>query len=111
MRLMLGTPGVPSLLVSVDDNYDPTNFKFRVINGGWDGTYKNGEVRVDNKYDNEPVAYNVGILTDNQDRLRCDFTNFDSYNDVFDNFNNPNYVAPEYKRPTKFDDMDDDIPF
>ncbi|MEN6291742.1 MAG: hypothetical protein ABFD07_06970 [Methanobacterium sp.] len=42
------------------------------------------------------------ILTDDQTRLRGD------YNVVFDNFDNPEYVAPEYK----FEPLDDnDVPF
>ena len=113
MRLMLGNGNTPSLLVSVDDNYDPTNFKFSVINGAWDGVFTNGHVTVlgipgGGDYSDLGITE---ILTDNQDRLRSDFTNFGSYNEVFANFDNPNYVAPEYKRYTKFDDMDDDIPF
>lgn len=112
MRLMLGNINSgPTLLVTVDDNYDPTNFKFEVINGGWYGTFKNGEVRVNDKYDNEPVAFDVEILTDNQDRLRCDFTVFGDYNTVFDNFHNPNYVAPEYKKFEAPANWDDDIAF
>lgn len=113
MRLMLGTPGNPSLLVSVDDNYDPTTFKFSVINGQWDGVFTNGHVTVlgipgGGDYSDLGITE---ILTDNQDRLRCDFTVFGDYNTVFDNFDNPNYVAPEYKQHANFDNMDDDIPF
>jgi hypothetical protein len=112
MRLMLGNVGNPSLLVSVDDNYDPQNFKFRVINGAWDGVFYKGHITVlgipgGGDYSDLDITE---ILTDNQDRLRCNFTIFDDYNTVFINFHDENYVAPQYKQ-VKFDDMDDDIPF
>lgn len=109
---MLGTPGAPWLLVSVSDNYDPENFKFTVINGAWDGVFYKGRIKV---LDDPSGAWSdlgiTEILTDNQDRLRSDFTVFHSYNEVFNNFHDENYVAPEYKRVTNFEDMDDDIPF
>ena len=108
MRLMLGdSDNRPSLLVVVDNNFDPFNFKFRVINGGWDGKFKNGNIYVDDKCDNKPVGHNVKILTEEQDRLRGDNTL--DYQKVFDNWDNLNYVGPEFV--TTFDDMDDDIPF
>lgn len=108
---MLGIDGDPQLLVSVDDNYNPTNFAFTVINGAWDGTFKDGEIRVNDKYDNEPVGYSIKILTDNQDRLRYDFTAHDDYTTVFANFHNPNYVAPQYEKFEAPAYRDDDIPF
>ena len=108
MRLMLGTPDTPILLVSVDDDFDPVHFKFRVINGGWDGVCTDGEIRVDNKYDNESVGPRVKILTEDQDRLRGH--NSWDYQTVFENFDNPNYVGPVWKTP-QWDDMDDDIAF
>ena len=108
MRLMLGTEGNPSLLVSVADNYDPTNFKFDVINGAWEGHFTNGHVSVLGGYGYSPPPFSsldtVGILTDNQDRLRGE------YKEVFNNFDNPNYVAPAYKYVAN-DFEDDDIPF
>ena len=114
MRLMLGTEGNPSLLVSVNDNYDPTNFDFFVVNGAWNGHFTNGHISIN--YDSAqnmwyevcgPLPWTsldiIGILTDNQDRLRG------GYQEVFNNFDNPNYVAPAYKYVP--DDFDDDIPF
>ena len=113
MRLMLGKDGKPSLLVTVEDDYDTANFKFRVINGAWEGVFTNSHITIlgipgGGDYSDLGLTE---ILTDNQDRLRSDFTEFGSYNEVFLNFDNPNYIAPQYKRPVKFDDMDDDIPF
>jgi hypothetical protein len=112
MRLMLGDKSGPSLLVSVDDNYDPKKFEFTVINGGWDGVFTNGHITI--LGDPCGAWSDIGIteiLTDNQDRLRCDFTVFDDYNTVFDNFDNPNYVAPLYKEVQRPACWDDDIPF
>jgi hypothetical protein len=109
MRLMLGTPGKPSLLVDVDPNFNRNYFDFWVVNGAWDGTFKDGYIYV--RKDTEHTGSKVEILTDNQDRLRCGQNGSDNdYNAVFDNFDNPNYVAPLYKY-NKEDFEDDDIPF
>lgn len=100
---MLSRGPEPSLLVSVDDNYDPLNFEFWVINGCWRGSFTDGDIRVNDMYDNAVVGQ-LEIACTNQKRLQGE------YNDVFANFHNPDYVGPE---PVKvcFDDMDDDIPF
>jgi hypothetical protein len=45
------------------------------------------------------------ILSDNQDRLRGD------YQEVFDNFHNPDYVAPKPEKVVLPSDWDDDIAF
>lgn len=46
------------------------------------------------------------ILSSDQDRLRGD------YQTVFDNFDDPDYVAPNPElNATYYSDMDDDIPF
>lgn len=112
MRLMLGTNNEPSLLVRVADDYNPTNFKFSVINGAWEGEFTNGYITVFGCPGGDFSSLDkVEILTDNQDRLRCNFTDWDSYNEVFANFHNPNYVAPEYKKVLQFDYWDDDIAF
>jgi hypothetical protein len=107
MRLMLGRPTYPSLLVSVDDSYDPTNFKFTVINGGWSGHLINGSITIDEKITSDPIE-NIIIHSDEQDRLRGD------YNDVFVNFDNPHYVAP-VPAPSDAVDWgdvwDDEVPF
>ena len=104
MRLMLGTLGTPSLLVSIEQEYSPTHFEFWVVNGAWEGTFYNGYVTVHHPWNPHSSLDKVEILTDNQDRLRGD------YQEVFNNFNNVDYVAPEYKK-IYFADMDDDIPF
>lgn len=111
MRLMLGTAERPSLLVDVDEDYDPTHFKFYVINGGWEGTFYNGYVTVHHPWNPHSSLDKVEILTDNQDRLRCGQRgSSNDYNDVFENFDNPDYVAPLYTYNREFLE-DDDIPF
>jgi len=104
MRLMLGTKDCPSLLVDVQKEKSPSEFDFWVINGAWEGTYTNGYVTVHHPWNPHSSLEKVEILTDNQDRLRGD------YQDVFDNFDNVDYVAPK-RKPVVFADMDDDIPF
>lgn len=99
--------GEPSLLVDVDDNYDPKDFTFWVINGAWRGKFVNGNMSVNDKYDSVcTFCRGMTISCDNQDRLRGD------YQEVFNNFDNVDYVAPkpEYKK-TGSDDYDDDIAF
>ena len=108
MRLMLGTAERPSLLVDVADDYDPAHFKFYVINGAWEGTFYNGYVTVHHPYNPHSSLDKVEILTDNQDRLRCH--HYYEYQEVFDNWDNPDYVAPLYKY-NKEEFEDDDIPF
>jgi hypothetical protein len=108
MRLMLGTKDKPSLLVDVMQERSPTDFDFWVINGFWKGVFHNGYVTViecpSGDFSN---LDKVEILCDDQDRLRC---GCGGYQEVFNNFGNPGYVAP--KPPVvRFDDMDDDIPF
>ena len=110
MRLMLGTPGGrPSLLVTVKDDFDPANFDFNVINGGWEGKFTNGHISVFGCPSGD--WYDLGvthILIEDQDRLRGEDRH--DYETVFNNWNNPNYVGPVWKT-VKFDDMDDDIAF
>lgn len=105
MRLMLGTKERPSLLVNIEQEKSPTEFDFWVVNGAWHGSFYRGHITV---WDPPSGSWSsldmTEILTDNQDRLRGD------YNDVFDNFDNPDYVAPNPEKVV-FYDMDDDIPF
>lgn len=103
MRLMLGTKNKPSLLVEVEQEYLPTHFEFYVVNGGWEGTFNNGHVTVWHPSHPWTDLDKTEILSDNQDRLRGD------YNDVFSNFDNPDYVAPTPKALPAW--WDDDIPF
>lgn len=105
MRLMLGTPGQPSLLVNIEQERSVDDFDFWVVNGAWPGVFYNGHVTVlhpDNPWSDLDKTV---ILTDNQDRLRGD------YNDVFNNFHNPDYMAPEHKKAVWPTSWDDDIPF
>ena len=104
MRLMLGTKDCPSLLVDVQREKSPSEFDFWVVNGAWKGTYTNGYVTVHHPWNPHSSLERVEILTDNQDRLRGE------YQEVFDNFDNADYVAPK-REPVVFADMDDDIPF
>ena len=106
MRLMIGCEERPVLLVDVDTNYDPNDFDFYVINGDWDGQYRNGFISILGC----PGGYFTSlekhkILTDNQHRLRG------NYEIVFDNFHNEAYVAPSYAKKYQSVDIDDDIPF
>jgi hypothetical protein len=106
---MLGTVDHPSLLVDIQQEFSPTHFEFWVVNGCWEGTYTNGYVTVwhpDNPWSN---LDKTEILCDNQDRLRTT-GEWGGYQAVFDNFDNPNYVAPK-REPVVFHDMYDDIPF
>lgn len=105
MRLMLGTKGNPSLLVDIDQERSMSDFDFWVVNGNWSGVFFNGHVTILGCPSGDHSDLDqTEILCDNQDRLRG------NYNDVFDNFDNPEYVAPQPKK-VKFDYMDDDIPF
>ena len=110
MRLMLGTKDCPSLLVNMHQEFSPNHFDFYVVNGCWDGTYYYGYITIHNCPSGDYSSLEkVEILCDNQDRLRCGGWD-GGYQDVFDNFDNPNYVAPK-REPVVFADMDDDIPF
>ena len=110
MRLMLGTPGKPELLVSVSNNYNPSNFAFDVINGAWEGHFTNGYITINSRYFGYCVPWTsldkLEILCDNQDRLRFPDS---KYMDVFHNFDNPDYIAPKHNI-VEFG-YDDDIPF
>lgn len=111
MRLMLGTVVRPSLLVNVKQEYSPTHFDFWVVNGNWDGTFYNGHVTV---WDCPSGDYSsldkIEILCNDQDRLRSsDWSG--GYETVFENFNDPNYVAPKPKPVEYPASWDDDIPF
>lgn len=109
MRLMLGTKDNPSLLVEVKQEYSPTHFEFWVVNGAWEGTYNNGHVTVWLPWEPWSDLDKTEILCDNQDRLRS-LPSYD-YQTVFDNFHNPDYVAPKPKKVELPADWDDDIPF
>lgn len=105
MRLMLGTQDRPSLLVDVEQEKSPVEFDFWVINGAWYGSFTNGHVTVWDPPTGSWSSLDTNeILCDNQDRLRG------NYQDVFNNFDNPDYVAPASKVAI-FDDIDDNIPF
>jgi hypothetical protein len=101
---MLGTKDQPSLLVNIQQEHSTNHFEFWVVNGAWEGTYTNGYITIHHPWNPHSSLEKVEILSDNQDRLRGE------YQDVFDNFRNPNYVAPK-REPVVFHDMDDDIPF
>lgn len=104
MRLMLGTKEQPSLLVDVEQEHSPSHFEFWVVNGAWNGTFRNGHVTIWHPDHPWTDLGTTEILSDNPNRLRGD------YNDVFVNFDNPNYVAPQ-REVVWFDATDDDIPF
>jgi hypothetical protein len=113
MRLMLGHNEQPSLLVNIHQEYSPMHFDFWVVNGCWEGTYTNGHVTVWHPDNPWSSLDKTEILCDNQDRLRTTgwYSDADKgYQAVFDNFHNPDYVAPK-RESVVFHDMDDDIPF
>ena len=101
---MLGKPDQPSLLVTVDDNYNPADFAFDVINGAWLGHFTNGHVSVLGGTGYCPPPWSsldrIEILTDNQDRLTG------GYQEVFNNWDNPDYVAKKanFVAPASWDD-------
>jgi hypothetical protein len=102
---MLGTVERPSLLVDIEQEKSSSEFDFWVVNGAWHGTFTNGHITVWDPPTGSWSKLDIDeILCDNQDRLRGD------YQEVFNNFDNPNYVAPK-REPVVFHDMDDDIPF
>lgn len=105
MRLMLGTKDCPSLLVNVDQERSPDDFDFWVVNGAWPGVFYYGHVTVLHPDTPWTELIKTEILTDNQDRLRGD------YQEVFNNFHNPNYIAPKPKKVALPFSWDDDIPF
>ena len=111
MRLMLGTPERPSLLVNVKQEYSPTHFDFWVVNGAWEGTYTNGYITIWGSPSGDWSSLEkMEILCDNQDRLRSPDW-YGEYNEVFANFNNPDYVAPKPKKVELPASWEDDIPF
>jgi hypothetical protein len=97
---MLGKQGKPSLLVNT--NQISQRFKFSVINGCWEGEYTNGYISIFGPPSGDWTSLDkVEILCDNQDRLRG------NYNDVFNNFDNEEYVAPKsnFVPPENWDDI------
>jgi hypothetical protein len=110
MRLMLGYRGKPSLLVEVGQEYGPNHFDFKVINGRWEGVYYNGYVSVlDCPSGDYSLLEKADILCDDQDRLRS--VPYYDYQEVFNNFHNPAYVAPKPKPVEYPSSWDDDIAF
>jgi|GEM_PF-3310424 len=108
MRLMFGVDkSNPTLLVDVDQKeYTSSSFEFCVVNGAWRGKFNNGQITVITDQDNETsIPVNVKILCTDQDRLRG------NYQDVFDNFSNPDYKAPENIQFIVPDEWEDDIAF
>lgn len=109
MRLMLGTPGNPVLLVRVENDYESTYFKFTVINGAWHGLFTDGYITIYGAPSGDFSSLDkMEILTANQDRLRGE--DAWDYQTVFNNFHDPNYVGG-WEPVTKFNFEDDDIPF
>ena len=105
MRLMLGTKNQPSLLIELEQEMSPAHFDFWVVNGAWRGVFTNGYITTLGCPSGDFSSLEkTEVLCDNPDRLRGE------YQEVFDNFDNIDYVAPVLKRIV-FDDMDDDIPF
>jgi hypothetical protein len=103
---MLGTKDNPSLLVDVSEDFDLDIFEFWVVNGAWKGKYIDGWITIYGAPGGDFSSLDrVEILSDNQDRLRGE------YQEVFNNFDNVDYVAPKREPVVFVDMMDDDIPF
>lgn len=108
MRLMLGINDSPSLLVDVDKNFSPSNFKFWVVNGAWEGVFTHGKVTVLGAPSGDFSSLECfSILSSDKNRLTG------PYAVVFDNYHNENYISPyvekeKLKSPTNYLD---DIPF
>ena len=108
-RVMLGRDGKPDLLVEAESStFQTGSFDFEVVSGYWKGHFhQNGMISIFgcpggawSTFDDAPLV----VLTTNQDRLRG------QYMDVFENFDDPKYTAPQ--EPTHgYDFFDDDIPF
>lgn len=108
---MLGKGTMPELLVTVDADYNPNYFDFRVVNGLWDGIFNRGYITILGCPGGDFSSLDkTEILCSNQDRLRCSDWNGE-YQIVFNNFDNPDYVAPEPKKFVVPADWDDDIAF
>ena len=100
---MLGNDGKPFLLVNVEENYNPKKFEFYVINGAWDGIFIDGYLTINHPWHPFSSLDKVQIICTDQKRLRSHPWD---YQDVFNNFDNPNYVGPEPK-PIPEDFLDD----
>ena len=86
----------PELLVEVDNDYDSTDFKFTVVNGGWTGKFKNGII---DDFGSEQVAL-FKILSDDQDQLRF------NYEIVFQNWSTPKKAPKQTKqKPVNEEDI------
>lgn len=105
-RLMLGCNNEPSLLVDIQKETDQ-GFEFWVVNGAWEGVFTYTDIDTGSVFINftKDTLDNVQVLCDNQDRLRG------NYQSVFENYSNPDYVAPKPKEPVHSDIWDDDIAF
>lgn len=102
---MIGLDSIPSLLVDIEQHHSPDHFDFLVVNGDWYGTFINGNVTVHDCPSGDYTSLgDWKVLSTDSNRL-CG-----NYQSVFDNWHNPNYVAPtqlEQYPPS----WDDDIPF
>jgi hypothetical protein len=96
--------GNPNLLVSITQEHAIDHFDFRVINGAWDGVFNRGRITVMCAEPFSVIDYRVNVICDNQDRLRG------AYDDVFANFWDVDWVAPDYAKMIA-EEYDDDIPF
>ena len=103
-RLMLGTPGNPSLLVHRAASPELFRFDFEVINGGWRGTYFDGNITVWGGPSGDWSSLEkMEVICADQNRLRG------NYEDVFANFHDVYYIAPQPKPIPEY--WDDDISF
>jgi hypothetical protein len=100
MRLMLGNER-PELLVDVIGEFKKNYFRFHVINGMWTGEFQNGDIIIDAYPEYATVHYK--ILCMDQNRLSCQLAD---YQTVFDNFHDPNWIAPKFQQ--KIEDIDVD---
>lgn len=102
---MLGDDIHPSLLVETKSgNLD--EFEFYVVNGAWYGSFKDGRLTVKCPFGDFCSLESIKIICDDQSRLGG------HYQDVFNNFDNPDWKSPVVKRTVFLDmNVDDGIPF
>ena len=110
MRAMLGVDGNPTLLVELHGTERIKSvFDFTVLNGGWAGTFDHGNVTVHGERGH--LVENVDVISIDPVRLGSGESWFDDWKEVFENWENLEYVHPVPNDSLDEEVWDDDIPF